>query len=147
LRASSHNSTRRLNRMPFIVELLRSGRVLLFRRGLILALDRSTILLTSNEASRTSVQTIPYVGARALARRMARQSCRALLPQEPILGTSVCADEPDRYVVRGFCGNRTTSTENYRLPPWRECLIFAVTKDTYDVERLIDNEKYYPVIR
>lgn len=87
------------------------------------------------------------MGGRAIARRMARESCRALLPEEPILGASVCADEPGRYVVRVFCGNRPVSVETYRLPPWRECLIFAVAKDTHAVQQLTDNEKYYPVIR
>lgn len=89
----------------------------------------------------------PRLCARALAREAATRLCRAALPGEPILGSVICADEPGRYVVRVFCGNRPASPDTYMSPPWRECLIFAVTKDTYSAARLTDDEEYRPTIR
>jgi len=90
-------------------------------------------------------QLFPRVRAKARAKAAATEACRALLPMEPILGTWICADETDRYVVRVFCGHRPPSGE--KLPPWRECVIFAVTKDTHTAQRLTDDEQYRPVIR
>jgi len=85
--------------------------------------------------------------ARSQAQKVVRDLCRSLLPEEPILGTVICADEADRYVVRVFFGDRPFSAETYMLPPWKECLIFAVTKNSYAVEQIIDDRKYDPVIR
>ncbi len=85
--------------------------------------------------------------ARSQAQKVARELSCSLFPEESILGTAICADEPDRYIVRVFCGNRTFSDEMYRLPPWKECLIFAVTKNTYAVEQITDNRRYDPIIR
>ena len=89
----------------------------------------------------------PRTHARAMAKEAASRACHTLLPGEPILGATICADEPGRYVVRVFCGNRPASPEVYRLPPWRECLIFAVMKDTYSAEQIRADEKYRPMIR
>lgn len=93
----------------------------------------------------------PRLRARATAREAATRLCRNLLPDgEPIRGSVICADEPDRYVVRVFCGTREVSLDTYMLPPWRECLIFAVAKDTYSAALLTDDddeEKYRPAIR
>jgi hypothetical protein len=89
----------------------------------------------------------PRLRARAIAREAARLACHDLLPGEAIMSASVCADEPSRYVVRVFCGERPASAEARMLPPWRECLIFAVTKNTYVAARVTDDEKYRPTIR
>lgn len=88
----------------------------------------------------------PGMKAKAIAKELAAQSCRILRPDEPIFGTVVCADEPDRYVVRVFCGNRRFEPEYLRMPSWRECLIFAVMKNNFSVEQ-IENGEYQPVIR
>ena len=88
----------------------------------------------------------PRMRARASAREAASQACHALRPGEPILGSCICADEPNRYVVRVYCGNRP-DFEIHRLPPWRECLIFAVMKDTSSAEQIMNDEKYRPIIR
>lgn len=77
----------------------------------------------------------------------ASQACHSLFPDEQIRRTSICADEPSRYVVRVFCGDRPTSPELLKLPPWRECLIFAVMKNSYAAERVTDDEKYRPTLR
>jgi hypothetical protein len=89
----------------------------------------------------------PRLRARAAAREAATRLCRTVLPDEPILGSAICADEPGRYVVRVFCGHRPASAETYLLPPWRVCLVFAVAKDTYSAAQLADDEKYRPTIR
>lgn len=88
----------------------------------------------------------PDIQAKATAKEVAAQSCQILRPDEPIFGVIVCADEPDRYVVRVFCGKRRFEPEYPRMPPWRECLIFAVMKDKFSVEQ-ITNGEYQPVIR
>ena len=68
----------------------------------------------------------PSMQAKATAKKLAAQSCQILRPNEPIFGVIVCADEIERYVVRVFCGKRRFEPEHFRMPPWRECLIFAV---------------------
>ncbi len=89
----------------------------------------------------------PRARAKAKAREAARRMCQALLPGEPVMGASICADEPGRYVVRVFCGIRPASPATYRLPPWRECWVVAVAKETYSAERITDDEQYRPMIR
>ncbi|MCL2310276.1 MAG: hypothetical protein FWC42_08415 [Proteobacteria bacterium] len=80
------------------------------------------------------------------ARSLAEELCRRLRPNEPILGTALCADEDERYIVRVFCGKRTEEPAS-TLPPWRECLIVAVTKDNMVAELTKDGGPYQPVIR
>ena len=91
-------------------------------------------------------ELFPSMQDKAMAQELAAQSCQALRPDDSILGAIVCADEPDRYVVRVFCGERRFEPEYPRLPPWRECLIFAVTKDKFSVEPIMSRE-YQPTIR
>ena len=88
----------------------------------------------------------PSLQAKATAKEFAVQSCQILRPDEPIFGVVVCADEPERLVVRVFCGERRFETEYFLMPPWRECLIFAVTKDKFSVEQITSGE-YQPVLR
>jgi hypothetical protein len=85
-------------------------------------------------------------GARGRARELAQESCRRLRPGEPILGTWLCANEPERYVVRVFLGERTGDPVK-GLPRWRECLIFAVNKDCTVAELVNNDERYRPVVR
>lgn len=89
----------------------------------------------------------PRMRARARAREAASEACRLLLPDEPILGSAICAEEPGFYVVRVFCGDRPLSPDLAKLPPWKLCVIFAVSKDTFSAERIIEDEKYRPTIR
>ncbi|MBC7795268.1 MAG: hypothetical protein H7Z37_00180 [Pyrinomonadaceae bacterium] len=88
----------------------------------------------------------PSLLSRGDATKAAKEFCRSYVCDEPILGTIICANEPERYVVRVFCGYRKVSVENYLLPPWENCLIFAVAKDSYCVEQITDDEKYRPTI-
>jgi hypothetical protein len=85
--------------------------------------------------------------AREKARDVAVRACEKHLPGEPIRGAVICADEPDRYVIRVFYGNRDRSPETFRLPPWRGCLIVAVEKTTYVDEVIDDDKRYRPTIR
>ena len=88
------------------------------------------------------------IRARAKARNVAIDACHGAFPDELIHGAWVCADEPDRYVVRVFCGGRQFVIGEARmLPPWQTCLIFAVTKNTYAVQRLPSGGRYDPVLR
>lgn len=81
----------------------------------------------------------------AEARRAAERLCAALFPGEPRHGSWVCADEPERFVVRVFCGDRAGSPA--RLPPWRECVVVAVDKATLTAERVADDGPYRPLPR
>jgi hypothetical protein len=58
----------------------------------------------------------------------------------------ICADEPERYVVRVFVGRRD-DTIAAKLPPWRDCLVFAVPKDRGPPSLLVDDARYRPTIR
>jgi hypothetical protein len=90
----------------------------------------------------------PQLRSRKMAREVAIWACKKLFPDEPVFGAGICADEPDRYVVRVCYGNRSMSDmATFRLPPWRECLIVAVQKDTYVDEVIVDDGKYRPMIR
>ena len=81
-----------------------------------------------------------------MAKELACQACQAMHPDEPIFGVVVCADEPERYVVRVFCGERRYEPMYYRMPLWRECLIFAVLKNQFLVEQITSGE-YEPTMR
>ena len=85
--------------------------------------------------------------ARSRAQKAASELCRSLFPEKPILGTAICADESDHYIVRVFCGDRPFSNEIPMSPSWKKCLIFAVRKNTYATEQITDDRKYDPVIR
>jgi hypothetical protein len=110
----------------------------------------ATVLLvaafTVANTYRLSYLLVPQLRARKKAREVAIGACRKLLPDEPVCGAGICADEPDRYVVRVFYGNRYVSPTTSRLPPWRGYLIVAVRKDTY-VDEVINDERYCPTIR
>jgi hypothetical protein len=104
----------------------------------------------------TNVYRLPYLlfprlrarkEATEKAREVAIQTCRNRFPDEPVLGASICSDEPDRYVVRVFYGNRDASSIASKLPPWRAYLIVAVRKDAYAGEVIDDDGRYRPVIR
>ena len=83
--------------------------------------------------------------ARRAARDTAEAACRALRPGEWIMGTWLCAEEADRYVVRVFCGRRGDT--EVRMPPWRECVVFAVAKATFAANVIEDDEPYEPRLR
>jgi hypothetical protein len=85
-------------------------------------------------------------GARRRAREVASHLCRQLLPGEPVLGTWICANESDRYVVRVFCGQQADATAS-REPGWRECLIVAVKKGSDVAQLITDDAEYRPTIR
>jgi|SRR5580692_8916785 hypothetical protein len=89
----------------------------------------------------------PQLRAKNVAKEAAIRACKKHLPDEPILSAVICADETERYVVRVFYGKRPWSSTHYMLPPWLDCLIVAVRKDTYADEIIVDNGKYYPWIR
>ena len=79
------------------------------------------------------------------ARRVAEQFCQQSHPDEPLHGSWICANEPTRFVVRVFVGQREfTGT---MLPPWRVCLIVAVDKTTLAAEIITDDALYRPVLR
>ena len=80
------------------------------------------------------------------ARKAAEKLCSALHPNEVFQGSAVCVNEPGRFVVRVFYGQREMSTPAM-LPPWRECLIVAVDKKTFIAEPVEDGEAYRPVLR
>ena len=79
------------------------------------------------------------------AKREAVRLCRRLNSDDPVLGSVVCADETDRYIVRVFFGLRPAS--NLLFPPWRDCLIVAVDKESLAAERVVDDRRYDPVLR
>jgi hypothetical protein len=81
---------------------------------------------------------------RFVAQRVAREACARLMPNEPILGTALCANEPDRYVVRVFCGKRDPYVE--RLPPWTDCKVFVVPNNGGPIQQ-VDDAKYCPTLR
>jgi hypothetical protein len=81
---------------------------------------------------------------RRRARAQAEAACRRLRPGAPIVGTWLCAEEPERFVVRVFCGTRA---ESLRAPQWNECLVFAVTPDAARAELLVDDVAYRPTVR
>ena len=62
------------------------------------------------------------------------------------MGTWLCAEETDRYVVRVFCGLRAEEPVR-RMPPWRECIVFAVTKQTFVASVVVDDEANRPRLR
>jgi hypothetical protein len=82
------------------------------------------------------------------ATEIAIQACKKHFPDEPIIGAGVRDEEPGRYVVIVFYGNRVWSSENYRAPPWRDYLVVTVWKNT-DTDEVIadDQERYRPVVR
>lgn len=82
--------------------------------------------------------------ARKKAHRAARRAASRMESHEPILGSAMRADEPSRFVVSVFIGQR--EPYEHRLPPWRKCLVFGVDKVTFEA-RLELGEKYRPVIR
>ena len=75
---------------------------------------------------------------------LAEKACLVTRPQEPIYASQIYADRPDRFIVRVFCGRRSASV--YLMPPWKECLVFAVVKGSNAVEELTD-ERYHPRLR
>jgi hypothetical protein len=81
--------------------------------------------------------------ARRRACKVAGDLCRDLRPGEPVLGTSICANESDRYVVRVFCGQRTEE-EPRTGPGLRECLIVSVKKGS-DLAELITEDSAYRI--
>jgi hypothetical protein len=87
----------------------------------------------------------PRLRARKKAGEVAVLACKKRFPDELIRGAVTCADEPGRYVVRVFYGNRPIAP--VMQPPWRGCLIVAVRKDTYADEVIVDDEQYRPAIR
>ena len=90
------------------------------------------------------IKLIREFRGRFTAQRLAREECQRLLPNEPVMGSALCANEPTRYVVRVFCGERAPNVE--RLPSWKECRVFAVPKGSGPI-RQVDDEKYRPTIR
>jgi hypothetical protein len=89
----------------------------------------------------------PHLRAKNMAREAALRACKKHVPEEPIFSAVICADETDRYVVSVFYGKRPWSSTHHMAPPWLDCLIVAVRKDTYADEIIVDNERYYPRIR
>ncbi|MCL2871926.1 MAG: hypothetical protein FWF41_02925 [Betaproteobacteria bacterium] len=87
--------------------------------------------------------------ARKRALVLAEDLGRRLRPTEPILGVALCADENTRYVVRVYCGDAYKDTATMR-PPWAECIIVAIAKDS-EVAKLIEDaeeaQPYKPIIR
>ena len=72
------------------------------------------------------------VSGRRAARRRAEadavSACEALRADTPIMGATLVAEEPERFVVRVFVGVRDDAPPKM-LPPWAECLVFAIRKD------------------
>ncbi len=89
------------------------------------------------------------IPAQKRARAAAAEACRIARPTEAILGSVVCADEEERHVVRVFIGRRERGKDSFepRLPPWRQCLIFAVPKRGGAAVELDDAGRYLPVVR
>ncbi|MCL2589815.1 MAG: hypothetical protein FWD67_02765 [Betaproteobacteria bacterium] len=87
--------------------------------------------------------------ARKRALILAEDLGRRLRPIEPICGVMLRADEDKRYVVNVFCGNAYKDVIAISHPPWRECLIVAVAKDSEIAELIEDAEDgpYRPIIR
>ncbi len=79
------------------------------------------------------------------ARRKAEALCQQIYPGEPLLGSWICANETDRFVVRVFYGQREWTGE--KMPPWRDCLIVAVDKATLQAAPVEDAAPYQPVLR
>lgn len=79
------------------------------------------------------------------ARRIAEALCKATYPDEPVHGSWIGANEPARFVVRVFYGQRPLTYE--KLPPWRGCLIVAVDKTTLAAAPIENDEPYRPVLR
>ena len=71
--------------------------------------------------------------------------CRNLYPNEPIFGCHMCADEPQRWVVRIYYGKRERS--EYLGPPWHDCLIVGIDKSSSAIELIEDVTPYLPKIR
>lgn len=85
----------------------------------------------------------PQLRTRRKSREIAIRSCQKCLPDEPVLGTSICANEPDRYVVMVRLG---TPPDPLAYPGlrvnWRPGrLIVAVQKNTYVGEVIVANER------
>lgn len=78
---------------------------------------------------------------RNVAKKESIQLCQLLHPDEMIFGVVVCADEPDRFVVRVFCGQQTE--HEFKTVPWKNCFLFAVSKNDNSVVSIRD-EKYMP---
>lgn len=84
------------------------------------------------------------------ARRRAEALCQQTNPAEPLLGSWICANEPGRFVVRVFYGQREwTSEVATMMPPWRDCLIVAVDKASLHAVPVEgeDAAPYQPVLR
>jgi hypothetical protein len=85
--------------------------------------------------------------ARQRALALAEDLGRRLRPGEPIWGVALRAEEDARYVVRVYCGDGYKPIARTG-PPWRECLIIAVSKDGQTpAQWLEDAGPYRPVIR
>jgi hypothetical protein len=63
-----------------------------------------------------------------------------------VVGTEICANEGDRYVVRVFCGHRAEAPAE-KSPPWRECVIVSVKKGSERAELMAEDAAYRPTIR
>lgn len=74
------------------------------------------------------------VSGRRAARRRAEadavSACETLRADTPIIGATLVAEEPERFVVRVFVGVRNDDPPQ-TLPPWTECLVFAIRKDAF----------------
>lgn len=79
------------------------------------------------------------------ARRLAEAWCKQRNPDEIIHGTWICANEPTRFVVRVFCGQRERTGE--KLPPWQNCSVIAVDKRTLIAAPVADDAPYRPILR
>ena len=93
----------------------------------------------------------PQLRARRKAREIAIRTCQKHSPDERVLGTSICANEPDRYVVIVRLGLPPSPMDlrGFKIN-WRPgLLIVAVQKDTYVDEVIVANErqKYLPRVR
>ena len=82
------------------------------------------------------------------ARRIAETLCQSLYAGEVFQGSYLIADEPTRYVVRVFIGQREWESVPETLPPWRVCVIVGVDKTTFVAAQIVDGEEAYrPILR
>lgn len=86
-----------------------------------------------------------FAGVRAC--RQAECLCGRLYAGDPVRSSSVCADEPTRFVVRVFCGYRDPPRDLRPQITWARCIIVAVDKNTRIAEQIVDDKRYRPMLR
>jgi hypothetical protein len=98
--------------------------------------SRSATRLGSDRGERM-LKLLARLRNRRKAVEAARLLCTTSACGEPIFNAVVCAEEPDRYVVRVFLGIRDPGYD--RSPPWRDCWLVAVERGTNAASRIYDD--------